>query len=266
MTTKYSRLLAAAAISVSCIAWPTHATTITLDELITQPPGAVPPVDVGPGLALDYETPEVPPGPPDAFYTQGFAFGGRTAGVTVPAYSRPGFGIVIDPAVCGSFGTACADNGTRFLAFDIAASVVRMDLGAFSVVSFSASQAYEDDTACPDCNEGIGIQNAQFVQVNGFNGGALVARETFALSFAFQSFALLDPGWANVERVVFQPLDAEGNPGIADVNPCCTLALDDIRTHAVTEPAPLLLLGTGLAVLAMGRRNKRKGAQVVLAK
>ena len=109
---------------------PTDATTITFDDVISQPAGAVPPVDVGPGLALDYETPWVPPGPPDAFYTQGFAFGGRTEGVTVASTTRPGFGILIDPTVCLGFGTACADNGTRFLAFDIAASLVREDFSS----------------------------------------------------------------------------------------------------------------------------------------
>ena len=209
-----------------------NAAAIHFDGAITQPATAPAPVDLG--IALDYETPDVPPGPPEAFYTQDFAFGGRTEGVTGDIPTKPGFGIVIDPSFCLMVGTACIDNGTRTLAFDIAVSMTREDFSPFSIYSFSASQPFEDDTVCPECAEGVGIQNVEILTVFGFREGTLVVEQTFEPTYGFRTFTLTDPKWMAVDRVVFQPLDGEGVAGIANVNPCCTVVLDNIELSVPT--------------------------------
>lgn len=236
------------------------ASTITFDSLITQPSSVPPPVDLG--IALDYENND-PPGEPDALYTQGFAFGGRTQGVTGSGSTKLGLGIVTDPSLCPSLGgTACADNGTQTLSFDVAASMVKTDASLFSFTSFDASQAFQDDTACPTCNDGIGLQNAILLSVIGFSGSTLVAQQTFTLAYGYQTYSLVGPGWSSLDRVVFQPLDAFGIPGIKDVTPCCTLALDNLQVQApaavVPEPSTMLLLGGGLALLATRRFRRER--------
>jgi MprA protease rhombosortase-interaction domain-containing protein len=237
-----------------------QADTITFDGPISQPAGAPAPVDLG--FALDYETPDDPGVPPEAFYTQGFAFGGRTAGVVDPAPTKPGFGIVYDPAVCTPFGTDCVDNGTQTLAFDVAASMTREDFGLFSIASFSASQAYSDPASCVDCGE-FGLQNAEFLRVFGFNAGTLLVQQTFELDYGFETYLLLGSGWSALDRVVFQPLNGAGAPGMSgipdapDADSCCTAVLDNIEvdaTSTVPEPAAVLLLASGLVGFAVRRR------------
>ena len=169
--------------------------------------------------------------------------------MTGDAPTKPGFGIVTDPSFCLTVGTACVDNGTRTLAFDIAASMTRVDFSLFAVYSFSASQAYEDDTVCPECGEGVGLQNVKLLAVSGFSGETLRARETFEIAYGYQTFHLTDPKWRNVDRVVFQPLDSGGAPGIADVTPCCTVVLDDIEVAGPPSPPMISEGGVVLASL-----------------
>jgi len=215
-----------------------QAQTITFDSPVTSP---FPPNDGGfEGLLVTYETPSVPSGQPIAFSTQGFSFGGSTMGVTPTAPTEPELTIVLDPALCPSYGIAnhCVSNGTRFLVADDPFSVATPSGSRYRLYTFEASQIFgPGGCIIPGCD----IVDATVLYVAGFRGGALVAVESFTLSPNFQTFVLNDPDWMLVERVVFVPVDANFNPGL--------VAIDNIRTSR----APSDFDGDGRADIAVFR-------------
>ena len=105
---------------------------------------------------------------------------------------------------------------------------------------------------CPECAEGVGIQNVELLTVFGFNAGALTVQQTFEISFGYRTYTLTGPGWSAVDRVVIQPLDGDGLPGTANVNACCTVVLDDI---VVDGGPPTPRISEGGVVLATRRRH-----------
>ncbi len=60
------------------------------------------------------------------------------------------------------------------------------------------------------------------------------------------------PDWADVTRVVFQPLTESGAPGI--------VAIDNINAAPVPEPSALALTGLGLVSTLLIYRRRRFGS------
>jgi hypothetical protein len=238
-------------VAVFAVGIPAAASTITFDNPIEIPPGAPPPQDEGVGFEYD-NFPFATPSIPDAFFTQGYAFGGRTGVPSVlPGPTEVGLGLIYDPSVCPLLAlTNCIDNGTDWLGAGQPFSLIRQGgVSNLALFSFQASQVWEmppDPILCPpseaDC------QNAVTLEVYGLRGGVVVAFNSFALSYGFQTFALTDPedDWANVARVVFNPLSAPGQPGV--------VAVDNIL---VPEPTSLTMLATGLLGVTIRRRQRR---------
>src|SRR5262245_21276409 len=115
MPTMMFRRLTVAAIALVLLgaSRPAHAEFITFDGTITSP---IPPSSSLPGFTLNYVTP-VPPGGPVALFTQGFAFGGATNGVTGAGNTTPTLNLVLDSTLCPAFlGIPCVSNGSRVLA------------------------------------------------------------------------------------------------------------------------------------------------------
>ncbi len=250
------RIVAVASALVCLGSVPALAATITFDSPITTTlPGQ--PTSFDPlGRVNEYV-----PAAANAITltTQGFNIGTFTNGV--PNTPVAGVAISLDPAWCPpDNGSNCVDNGTDYLAFALAISFSSATNSPFPLTSFAASSLLETNNPCPDCNLGLGLFNAAQVRVYGFRAGQIVAQQVFALGYGFQNFFTnSDPDWMNLGRVVFEPLDAGGAPGLAGINGCCFMALDDITTSAaVPEPASVFLLGTGLASL-LYRRRRRSG-------
>lgn len=232
------------------------ATAITFDSVITASVAGQPtPIPGIPGFIDEYMPLALNS---SAFTTQGFTFGSFVAGTPNPTVVA-GLGIMLDPSLCPSdFATDCASNTTHYLAASLLFSMSMTTLpSVFGISSFDASRLLADDTLCPTCNANLGVENAGRLQVYGLRSGAVVAQQTFTLSYGFQNYLLNnDADWANVGRVVFRPLDANGVAGVPGVDGCCHFALDNIQASPVPEPASIVLLGTGLAAL-IGRARRR---------
>ena len=220
MPTPRFRYLIRAAVLLALFGAGRHAQaqTITFDSPVTS---TFPPDDESfAGLLVTYNTPS-PPGPSVAFSTQGFSFGGSTMGVTPIAPTEPDLTIVLDPALCPSYGIAnhCVSNGTRFLAADEPFSVVTSSGSPYRLYTFEASQIFgSGGCILPGCD----VADATVLHVGGFRGGVLVAVASFTLTPNFQTFVLNDPDWMGVTRVVFVPVDANFDRGL--------VAIDNIRT------------------------------------
>ena len=220
-----------------------HATTITFDGAITQPAGAPPPQDEMVGIEynnLPFNNPPIL----QAFFTQGFAFGGATTG-PLPGVIEVELSVIDEPNLCPMFGVVCPDNGTQWLAGEDPFSLVVAGAGGlFSISSFQASEIL-----CPECNEDAAVD---VLRVYGFRSGQQVAFNSFSVDFGFQLFTLTDPDgdWSNVVRVVFVALNSAGEQTI--------VAIDNIDATAVPEPASLTLLATGLLGAGL-RRARRRG-------
>ena len=221
------------------------ASTITFDNAVAAPLGAPPVEDEGVG----FEYKNLPPGVLDALLTQGYAFGGRTA--VPPPISLPGnlpveLGLIVEPTLCLLFlPVPCIDNGTNWLAIEQPISLIKEVIpSSLAILSFQASQVFEHPELCAPAD---GCFNAVSLNVYGLRGGAVVASNSFTLSYGFQTFTLTDPegDWGNVGRVVFEPVGAPGQPAI--------LAIDNI---VVPEPASLTLLAAGLFAVSIRRRRR----------
>src|SRR5262249_44730726 len=109
---KHSRFMLAAVVVLLAAARQTHAASITFDSSITSP---LSPSDSG--FILGYDTPSM--SMPNAFMTQGYVFGGFTAGVGSSSNTTPQLNIMLNPALCPSaIGTPCVSDGTDYLATD----------------------------------------------------------------------------------------------------------------------------------------------------
>jgi hypothetical protein len=237
------------------VSQPAQASGITFDSTITT--GSLAVLDpVGSPVFLDtYLTPSQPAANADTFKTQGFTFGGYTPPVTGTTRTSPELDIMLDPSQCSAQsppGVTCASDGSHYLvSTDIFSLFPDAPLN-FSISGFDASGLF-GPAGCTLCDNQGTIFPAPFIQVIGVrNGLTVVADETFALTFAFQTFTLSDPDWANVGKVIFRPVDASGNT-IGQI-----MALDNIRaTSPVPEPATVGLMGMGLLGLVLARKRRR---------
>jgi len=238
-----------------------YASSITFDSAIT--PGAnalyIPDPFVDTYIGPDQGT--CPPScagipSPVTFTTDGFTFGGFTLPVTT-FRTKVELNIMNDASLCATtVGAVCASDGSHYLIggdpFSIFLSSGVTNFGFFG---FDATALF-DAKGCPGCSDEGTLFGASFLRVIGVRNGVpgLVADETFALTPGFQSFAVTDPDWGNVSKIVIRPVDANGD--LIDR----VFAMDNLQLSSspVPEPASLLLLGTGLAGLVVRRRLKAR--------
>ena len=117
-----------------------------------------------------------------------------------------------DPTLCLIFGTPRTTAHASLCSTSLPVSCRRTSLRCPSVRSPEARPT-RTPTRVPTAMTESASRTRELVRASSFNLGAWVAQETFALSFGFQTFMLLDPDWSVVVRVLFQSLDAAGNPG-----------------------------------------------------
>lgn len=256
-------------ILVVCgLSQPARGATITFDQTIT--PGANATVDSEPGFIDQYNPPDqsVPGAPPPiAFETQGFVFGGFTLPVT-PTRTDTELIIMLDALLCpGNIGTTCASNGTDYL-IDGGGEPFSMGLPAgagFSLTGFDATGVFPPE-GCPQfiegvqlgCDESGVIFPALFIKAVAVGpGNVVLANQISPLTSAFAPILLTDPAWANIQKAIFLPVDAQGN--LAER----IMAIDNINatpTTPIPEPASLFLLATGLAGAGARRLRRRRAA------
>ena len=164
--------------------------------------------------------------------------------------TQPLLSIVLDPSQCPTLlGISCISDGSHYLGTEDPFGFFPAGGGHFSISSLDAGAPFS--AFCAMCDAGAGLANAAVLKLVGFRSGVIVATQTFDLSFGFNALLLSDPNWADVTRVVFEPLTAAGAPGV--------VAIDNINATATPEPAALALTGLGLLGLIAGYARRRSG-------
>ena len=252
-----------AILAILGLSQPAQATIITFDQTITPGANATVNSDI-PGLIVEYHTPSqqgMPAPNPDTFLTQGFTFGGYTPPVT-QSRTAPELIIMLNALQCPTLiGTSCAHDASNSHFLIDGGEAFSMFIGGsnfFSLSGFDATGLFPPagcplfiDGVQPGCDDQEVILPALFLKVVGVGAGNVVlGSQTFALTSAFASMVITNPGFTSIQKAIFLPVDAQGNLAGR------IMAIDNINVAAVPEPASLLLLGTGL--VAVVRHRKRK--------